>query len=165
MSEMSLYLQRCRVCGSVAHLGECACTACPCPCHELGEVVGDPRGPDREGHVEADCDCQSCACLCHTIALIQVVDDHVVDWEASAHIREYEPGNGSRMDLVVARRAGGGLFVVWPEAGLVGLIRPHEGGVTVEPRGREWAASDLEAVERFLGLADFPEWADMTWCP
>lgn len=160
---MSVYFRGCRVCGLVEHLGECGCTECECPCHELGEVVGDPRGVDGEGHVEADCDCHSCACSCHRerVASPDLADGHKVMWEASAHLRGYQPGNGSRMDLVVAKRAGGGLFVVWPEAGLVGLVRPHSGGVTVEPRGREWGASDLEAVAR--ALADLPGSDDPAW--
>jgi len=161
---MSVYFRGCRVCGLVEHLGECGCTACECPCHEVGECAGDPRGPDGEGHVEADCDCQSCACSCHHDAREQTIDyaaNHPVQWEASAHLRGYEPGNGSRMDLVFAKRAGGGLFVVWPEAGLVGLVRPHGHRFVVEPRGREWGVSDLEAVER--ALADMPGSDDPAW--
>lgn len=90
-----------------------------------------------------------------------LADGHPIEWEASAHLRGYQPGNDSPMNLVIFKRAGGGLFVVWPEAGLVGFVRPHADGVTVEPRGREWGVSDLEAVAR--ALADMPGPDDPAW--
>lgn len=60
----------------------------------------------------------------------------------------WEPGNGTRYDLTFAKRSGGGWFVAWPEAGLLGLVRPGHEGVCIEQRGREWSEGDLAAVAR-----------------
>jgi len=64
----------------------------------------------------------------------------------------WEPGNGSRLDLVIAPRAGGGWCVTWPEAGLVGLVRyfPGDTSVALEGRGKAWSESDRRAVEALL---------------
>jgi hypothetical protein len=58
----------------------------------------------------------------------------------------WEPGNGTRYDLTFAKRSGGGWFVAWPEAGLVGLIRPGHDSVFIEPRGKDWPEADVAAV-------------------
>ena len=58
----------------------------------------------------------------------------------------WEPGNGTSYDLTFANRSGGGWFVAWPEAGLIGLVRPGDDGVYIEQRGREWPEGDLAAV-------------------
>ena len=70
----------------------------------------------------------------------------------SVEVFGWEPGNGSRIDLTIAQRAGGGWFVAWPEAGLVGLVRLSHGdrSCSVEERGAPWPASDREAVKRLL---------------
>ncbi len=62
-------------------------------------------------------------------------------------VHGWEPGNGTRYDLTFARRAGGGWFVAWPEAGLIGLVRFRDGGmVSIESRGQSWIDGDLEVV-------------------
>jgi len=68
----------------------------------------------------------------------------MVEGAESWIVTGYEPGNGSRFDLLYGRRAGGGWCVVWVDASLLAVVR-RDG--RTEPRGKRWAKSDLDAVE------------------
>lgn len=70
-------------------------------------------------------------------------------------VLNYQPGNGSRYDLVVAPRPHGGQLVIWEAAELAAIVYAGSsaaGGLAeLRPIGKRWPIPDRQAVAELLG--------------